>query len=83
MKNLISFLFFWFDPLACMEITLTDNPTAEERSRKLLGCLMHRWEHAGAGRAGSSHRGCNPPDHGSTFPILVATSLLVLPEIWK
>lgn len=28
MKNLISFLFFCFDPLVCMEITLTDNPMA-------------------------------------------------------
>lgn len=40
-KNLISFLFFCSDPVACTEITLTDNLTVEEQSHKLLGCLRN------------------------------------------
>lgn len=51
MKNLISFLFFCFEPLAGVEITLMANPTAEERSG--LGS-------APAEQAGwnSSHQAC-------------------------
>lgn len=40
MKNLIAVLFSRFDPIACMEITLTDNPISTQLPQKPPGAHL-------------------------------------------